>query len=69
MWEIEQWHVEWDVDNKAGFVTLDPAGPQAPFRLGPLPAHGFTAICAVLGAARSAGGRPRWNVQNNVVFF
>ena len=66
---IEAWRLIWDVDNKLGFIDLDPVGPAGSFRIGPLSAEEFSAAAAVLSAARAAGGKPAWDGVNRALIF
>ena len=69
MLQIEAWKLIWDVDNRIGFIDVDPVGPPPPFRVGPLDAGDFAAASCVLAAARAAGGRPLWDQVNRAFIF
>lgn len=72
MFKIDRWRVTYDVDNRVGYIEFLPAGapPAAtPTRTAALPAEDFAAFCAVLNAARAAGGTPTWDPATCCIFF
>ena len=69
MLQIDAWKLIWDVDHRIGFIDVDPVGQPPAFRVGPLDAADFAAVCCVLAAARAAGGRPVWDSGNRAFIF